>query len=523
MKATAFRKGTVMDSPVFDLAIIGGGINGCGIARDAAGRGLSVFLCEQNDLASGTSSASTNLIHGGLRYLEYYEFRLVREALHEREVLLNAAPHIIWPLRFILPHHKGLRPAWLIRLGLFLYDHIGGRKLLPGTSSVNLVTDEAGTPLKGDFEKGFEYSDCWVMDSRLVVLNAQDAADKGADIRVRTQLISATRDKGLWTLNFLDKNSGTENSIQAKVLVNASGPWLDTLLPHITHTQTAQHIRMVKGSHIIVKKLFDHKRAYIFQNGDGRIIFAIPFQNDFTLIGTTDVDFHGKPDEVEIDSEEINYLCNATNEYFTTQISPEDVVSSYSGIRPLFDDGKSDAKAATRDYVLTLDTGDGEAPLLSIYGGKITTYRKLAESVLKKLNVFLPQMQSPWTETANLPGGDFFPANFKEEVQKLRISCPFILEEHATRLIRTYGTCAHEMSKEIQTAEQFGIHFGHQLYDFEVDYLLAKEWAQTAEDVLWRRTKIGLFLNADEVARLEGYIRHKLLQQNDLSPLKAEE
>lgn len=512
-----------MNSSVFDLAIIGGGINGCGIARDAAGRGLSVFLCEQNDLASGTSSASTKLIHGGLRYLEYYEFRLVREALREREVLLNAAPHIIWPLRFILPHHKGLRPAWLIRLGLFLYDHIGGRKLLPGTSSVNLETDEAGTPLKGDFKKGFEYSDCWVMDSRLVVLNAQDAAEKGAEIRVRTELISAKRDKGIWILKLLDKNSGTKSTIQAKVLVNASGPWLDTLLPHITHTETAQHIRMVKGSHVIVEKLFDHKRAYIFQNGDGRIIFAIPFQNDFTLIGTTDVDFHGNPDEVEIDSEEIDYLCNAANEYFTTQISPEDVVYSYSGIRPLFDDGKSDAKAATRDYVLTLDTGDKEAPLLSIYGGKITTYRKLAESVLKKLNAFLPEMQGPWTETANLPGGDFSPVYFKEEIQKLRISCPFILEKHAIRLIRTYGTCAHEMSNGIQTAEQFGTHFGQQLYGFEVDYLLDKEWAQTAEDVLWRRTKIGLFLNSDEVVSLEEYIRQKLSQQNDSSPLKAEE
>ncbi|MBL4901673.1 MAG: glycerol-3-phosphate dehydrogenase [Desulfocapsa sp.] len=508
-----------MDAPLFDLAIIGGGINGCGIARDAAGRGLSVFLCEQNDLANGTSSASTNLIHGGLRYLEYYEFRLVREALREREVLLNAAPHIIWPLRFILPHHKGLRPAWLIRLGLLLYDNIGGRKLLPGTSSVNLVTDEAGSPLKGDFKKGFEYSDCWVMDSRLVILNAQDAARKGADIRVRTQLISAERSKGIWTLRILDKNSGTESSVQAKALVNATGPWLDTLLTHISHTKTAQHIRMVKGSHIVVKKLFDHKRAYIFQNGDGRIIFAIPFESDFTLIGTTDVDFQGKPDEVEIDSTEISYLCEAANEYFTTRISPENVVYSYSGIRPLFDDGKSDAKAATRDYVLTLDHDDDQAPLLSIYGGKLTTYRKLAESVLKKLKGFLPQMQEPWTETANLPGGNFSPDAFMEEVQKLRVACPFISEKHATRLIRTYGTCAHDMSKHLQTPEELGTHFGHQLYGFEVDYLLAEEWAQTAEDVLFRRTKMGLFLSSEEVGQLEEYINQKLR----LQPITAEE
>ncbi len=512
-----------MNDPIFDLAIIGGGINGCGIARDAAGRGLSVFLCEKDDLANGTSSASTKLIHGGLRYLEYYEFRLVREALREREVLLNAAPHIIWPLRFILPHHKGLRPAWLIRLGLFLYDNIGGRKILPGTSSVNLLTDEAGAPLKGDFKKGFEYSDCWVMDSRLVVLNAQDAASKGADIRVRTPLISAEREKDIWTLKVLDKNSGIESHVQAKALVNASGPWLDSLLPQISHTKTAQHIRMVKGSHIIVDKLFEHKRAYIFQNDDGRIIFAIPFKNEFTLIGTTDVDFHGKPDEVEIDSTEISYLCDAANEYFTTQISPDNVAYSYSGIRPLFDDGTSDAKATTRDYVLTLDTGDGEAPLLSIYGGKITTYRKLAESVLKKLSAFLPPMKDPWTETANLPGGNFSPDAFLEEVKKLRLACPFISDNHATRLIRTYGTCAHDMTKHIQTPEELGTHFGHQLYGFEVDYLLSEEWAQTAEDVLWRRTKIGLFLSSEEVDRLEEYINQKLSLQNDPSLKTAEE
>jgi glycerol-3-phosphate dehydrogenase len=500
-----------MKSPVFDLAIIGGGINGTGIARDAAGRGLSVFLCEQNDLASGTSSASTKLIHGGLRYLEHYEFRLVRESLKEREVLLNAAPHIIWPLRFILPHHKGLRPSWLIRLGLFLYDHIGGRKLLPGTSSVNLATDEAGTSLKGNYKKGFEYSDCWVMDSRLVILNAQDAAARGADIRVRNQLISAERAGGIWTLKILDKNSTKENTVKARVLVNATGPWLDTLLPHISHTRTAEHIRMVKGSHILVKQLFTHERAYIFQNDDDRIIFAIPFQNKFTLIGTTDVDYHGKPDEVEIDAEEISYLCEAASEYFITQIGPEDVVSSYSGIRPLFDDGKSDAKAATRDYVLKLDTGDKEAPLLSIYGGKITTYRKLAESVLKRLAPFLPGMQTIWTATANLPGGDFSPDDgFDREVNKLLAACPAISKEHATRLIRTYGTCGHEMTQDIKTTEQLGTHFGHQLYSFEVDYLLSHEWAQCAEDILWRRTRMGLFLSPEETVQLENYINQKV-------------
>lgn len=501
-----------MGTPVFDLAIVGGGINGTGIARDAAGRGLSVFLCEQNDLASGTSSASTKLIHGGLRYLEHYEFRLVRESLKEREVLLNAAPHIIWPLRFILPHHKGLRPSWLIRLGLFFYDHIGGRKLLPPTSSVNLVTDEAGKCLKGNYRKGFEYSDCWVMDSRLVVLNAQDAAAKGADIRVRTPLISADRANNIWNLKILDKNSGEESTVNARVLVNASGPWLDTLLPHISHTRTTEHIRMVKGSHILVKQLFDHERAYIFQNDDNRIIFAIPFQNKFTLIGTTDVDYHGKPDEVKISPEEVTYLCEVASEYFTTRIGPEDVISSYSGIRPLFDDGKSDAKAATRDYVLKLDTGNNEPPLLSIYGGKITTYRKLAESVLKKLSPFLPEMQGPWTEAANLPGGDFSPDGFLDEVKKLATGCPVISKEHATRLVRTYGTCAHEMMRDIQTTEQLGTHFGHQLYSFEVDYLLSNEWAQSAEDVLWRRTRMGLFLDPEQTVQLENYINKNYLQ-----------
>jgi glycerol-3-phosphate dehydrogenase len=499
-----------LDSPVFDLAVIGGGINGCGIARDAAGRGLSVFLCEQNDLASGTSSASTKLIHGGLRYLEYYEFRLVRESLREREVLLNAAPHIIWPLRFILPHHKGLRPAWMIRLGLFLYDHIGGRKLLPPTSSVNLSTDEAGASLKGSYTRGFEYSDCWVMDSRLVILNAQDAAARGAEIRVQTPLLSAERTKDIWTLKILDKKSGVESTVKARTLVNASGPWLDSILNHISHSKTAEHIRMVKGSHILVDKLFDHDRAYIFQNDDNRIIFAIPFQNRFTLIGTTDVDFSGKPDEVAIDDEEIRYLCGAANEYFTTQISPESVIYSYSGIRPLFDDGKSDAKAATRDYVLKLDTGDEEPPLLSIYGGKITTYRKLAESVLGRLENFLPEMEDPWTEGADLPGGDFAPDGFQQEVEKLCSNCPIISQEHATRLVRTYGTCAHEMCRSVQTIKQLGIDFGHNLYSFEVDYLLTREWAQSAEDILWRRTRMGLFLNPEETVQLENYLHEKL-------------
>lgn len=499
-----------MTTPVYDLAIIGGGINGCGIARDAAGRGLSVFLCEKDDLAGGTSSTSTKLIHGGLRYLEYYEFRLVREALREREVLLNAAPHIIWPLRFILPHHKGLRPAWLIRLGLFLYDHIGGRKILPGTTSVNLLSDVAGDVLKTNFSKGFEYSDCWVMDSRLVVLNAMDAAAKGAVIKTRSPLQKATRQGNSWLLDVFDKTSDKEFQVEAKVLVNASGPWLDQLQNHITHTETSEHIRMVKGSHIIVEKLFDHGRAYIFQNEDGRIIFAIPYEGKFTLIGTTDQDFHGDPDHVSISEEETDYLCRAASEYFIKEISRADVVSSFSGIRPLFDDGKSEAKAATRDYVLNLDTGKNEAPLLSIYGGKITTYRKLAESVLDKLSSFLPNMKGEWTEQCHLPGGDFHPNNFELEVRELLCRCPVLTRELATRLFRTYGSCSFLMTSKIKGRNDLGISFGNDLYGFEIDYLIALEWACTAEDVLWRRTKMGLFLSKTEAEALEEYIKKKL-------------
>jgi glycerol-3-phosphate dehydrogenase len=501
-----------MQNPEYDLAIVGGGINGCGIARDAAGRGLSVFLCEQGDLASGTSSASTKLIHGGLRYLEYYEFRLVREALREREILLRAAPHIIWPLRFILPHHKGLRPAWLIRLGLLLYDHLGGRVLLPGTTSVNLQTDEAGTPLKQNYTKGFEYSDCWVMDGRLVVLNAMDAARWGADIRVRTRCISATRTDEAWTLRLRDRTDGSESEVRARILVNATGPWLDTFLSSTSHKDTGEHVRKVKGSHIIVKKLFDHSRAYIFQNSDGRIIFAIPYEHDFTLIGTTDVDYSGDPGKVRIDQEEIEYLCRAANEYFQKQITAADIVHAYSGIRPLFDDGASAAKAATRDYILKLDNGDGDkAPLLSIYGGKITTYRKLAESVLSKLQSYLPDsVRTIWTESASLPGGDFAPAEFDREIERLQADFPFLDNKIAYRMIRTYGRQAFLMLEGVNALEDLGICFGSTLFEKEVRYLMTREWARTAEDVLWRRTNMGLFFSPQEVETLDTWMRNQV-------------
>jgi len=499
----------IMESTLYDIAIIGGGINGCGIARDAAGRGLSVFLCEQNDLASGTSSASTKLIHGGLRYLEYYQFRLVREALREREILLRTAPHIVWPLRFILPHHRGLRPAWLIRLGLFLYDHIGGRKILQGTSRIDLRHDERGKPLKKQFNIGFAYSDCRVMDSRLVVLNCMDGAAKGAEIRTRTKLLTATRTGQIWHLRLLDKVHDTEFQIRAKVLINASGPWLNELLTHISHSATKEQVRMVKGSHIIVDALFTHDHGYIFQNEDSRIIFAIPFENRFTLIGTTDLDFDGDPGRVSISAEETDYLCDAASEYFIKKITKDDVLASFSGIRPLFDDGRSEAKAATRDYVLKLDRGTGEAPLLSLYGGKITTYRKLAESVLEKISAFFPEMGPKWTEQHQLPGGGFSPDNFMGEVQKFREHMPFLPPESATRLFRTYGSRVYQMTSSIKSVEQMAKPFGHDLHPFEVDYLIDNEWARCAEDILWRRTKLGLFFSPDQEKDLENYIRQK--------------
>ena len=495
---------------IYDLAIIGGGINGSGIARDAAGRGLSVLLCEQDDLASGTSSASTKLIHGGLRYLEYYEFRLVREALKEREVLLRAAPHIIWPLRFILPHHSGLRPYWLIRLGLFLYDNLGGRKLLPGTASIDLTKDETGIPLKKMFTKAFEYSDCWVIDSRLVVLNAMDAAKHGADIRTRTKCLEAERSNGLWSLILENTFTGEKTQVKAQAVINATGPWLDDFLKHASHQETNKHIRMVKGSHIIVKKLFDHKKCYIFQNEDGRIIFAIPYENDFTLIGTTDVDFQGDPGKVKIDEEEILYLCQAASEYFTSPVTQKDVVGSYSGIRPLFDDGKSDAKAATRDYVLKLDSLQNGSPLLSIYGGKITTYRKLAEAVLKKLKPFFPQMGDPWTENVSLPGGDFTPRDFDNLVEKLHKECSVIKKNHARRLVRQYGTKAFEIVRDINKIEQLGQCFGKDLFEKEVEYLIANEWAATANDILWRRSNFGLYLRDSDITELDQWIKNKI-------------
>ncbi|MBN9526125.1 MAG: glycerol-3-phosphate dehydrogenase [Alphaproteobacteria bacterium] len=495
---------------IYDLAIIGGGINGCGIARDAVGRGHSVFLCEQNDLASATSSASTKLIHGGLRYLEYYEFRLVREALMEREALWAVAPHIIRPLRFVLPHHKGLRPAWLLRLGLFLYDHLGGRRLLPATRSVDLSRDPTGKPLKPGFHRGFEYSDCWVEDARLVVLNAMDAAARGAVIRTRTRCVSAERRGEIWAVTVEDLASGTRETIEARALVNAAGPWVAQVLAGAIRANAPAGVRLVQGSHIVVPKLFDHDRCYIFQNADGRIIFAIPYEGDFTLIGTTDRDFKGEPGKVEASQEEIAYLCAAASEYFAVPVRPDQVVWTYSGVRPLYDDGSSDAKAVTRDYVLSLEAPQGGAALLSVFGGKITTFRRLAESALEKLAPHLPAATGEaagWTRTARLPGGDFPLTALAALAADIGKRHPYLSRSHAQRLARTYGTRTHVLLDGARSAADLGLSFGADLFEREVRYLMAHEWARTADDVLWRRSKLGLRLSPAERFELDRWMQ----------------
>jgi glycerol-3-phosphate dehydrogenase len=490
----------------YDIAIIGGGINGCGIARDAVGRGLSVVLFEKNDLASGTSSSSTKLIHGGLRYLEHYEFRLVRESLKEREVLLSMAPHISHPLRFVLPHLPGLRPAWLIRLGLFLYDHLGGRRRLPGCASVDLRYDKAGAPLKDHLRKGFEYSDCWVDDARLVTLNAMDAAANGADIHVQTEVTAATREADHWEVTTKHLGNDQTSAIKARTLVNAAGPWVADVLHQRIETDSKSQIRMVKGSHIVVPKQFDHARAYIFQNADKRIIFAIPYERDFTLIGTTDVDFQGNLEEIAASPDEIDYLCKAASEYFVKPIQPEEVIWSYSGVRPLFDSGEASAQKATRDYVLDLDETGGGAPLLNIFGGKITTYRRLAEEAIEKIEARFAKPGNPWTAGAALPGGDFPVERFDQLISDLTAAHRDIDAGLLLRLAHAYGTRAHDLLAGSTSPSQLGQCFGADLYEQEVRYLIRHEWARTAEDILWRRTKLGLRFSLEETQNLSKWV-----------------
>jgi glycerol-3-phosphate dehydrogenase len=496
----------VSHAGVFDIFVIGGGINGCGIARDAAGRGFSVGLAEMADLASGTSSWSTKLIHGGLRYLEHYEFRLVREALAERERLWLSAPHIIRPMRFVLPHHRGLRPAWLLRLGLFLYDHIGGRKLLPKTRTLDLRRDPAGAPLRPGFVRAFEYSDCAVDDSRLVALNARDAADHGAEIRTRTEVVSAVRDGGLWSVGLSDRRTGARETVRARLLVNAAGPWVDRVIEGPLGSAGVRNVRLVQGSHIVVRRKFDDPRAYFFQTADGRIIFAIPFQDEFTLIGTTDQDYLGDPSEVKATETEVAYICAAASEYFREPVRPEDVVWAFSGVRPLFDDGASRAQEATRDYVLKVE-GEADGPaLVNVFGGKLTTYRRLAEAVLERIEARLGRRGSSWTADSRLPGGDFPATGFDALVAEFAASRPWLDPATARRLVRQYGTRAAASIGNARRKEELGRHFGAGLHAAEIRYLMGREWAETAEDVLWRRTKLGLRLSAEEVREVEKFM-----------------
>ncbi len=502
------------EQKMYDIAVIGGGINGCGIARDAAGRGLSVLLAEQNDLSSGTSSASTKLIHGGLRYLEHFEFRLVRESLQEREVLMGMAPHIIHPLRFVLPHHKDLRPAWLIRLGMFLYDHLGKRTILPPSRQVSLKRTEVGSPLKPGFTKGFEYSDCRVDDARLVVVTAMDAAARGADIRVRTEMRSARREGDCWKVELLDRRTGKTQVVEAKVLVNAAGPWISEVIYQRFSMESALKTRLVRGSHIVVPRIFSHDRAYIFQNADLRIIFAIPYEEDFTLIGTTDVDYLGDPGAAAISKDEIQYLCEAASEYFSVPIRPGDVTWTFSGVRPLYGEAGTAAQEATRDYVLDfqggVDSAKGgaeEPPLINVFGGKLTTYRRLAEEALKLLKGRIPGLGPAWTRGVPLPGGDFPADGMGGLVDGLASEFPALPPALIDRMAHAYGTRTRELLAGVENPEQMGHHFGTGLYEREVVYLIEHEWAASAADILWRRSKLGLRMSSEEVRGLDKWLK----------------
>ena len=494
-----------------DVLVVGGGINGAGIARDLAGRGLRIVLCEKDDLAAHTSSSSTKLIHGGLRYLEYYEFALVRKALAERELLLKSAPHIMWPLRFVMPHDQSMRPVWMVRAGLFLYDHLAKREVLPGSRTIDLRTHAAGAPLKKDFRKGFVYSDGWVDDARLVVLNAMDAAEHGATVLTRCACIDARRGPTQWQMT-LRGADGAARHISARALVNAAGPWAAQFLAEHAHAPKAKSLRLVKGSHIVVRKLFEHDHAYIFQNPDKRIIFAIPYERDFTLIGTTDVEHDSAIGAPRIAPGEIDYLCEQASRYFEQPVLPSHVVWSYSGVRPLLDDESGDPSAVTRDYALELDTGSGvaAAPLLTVWGGKITTFRKLAEETADLLAASLGTSRGAWTRSAFLPGGDLSAwigaaqrpdTDFTRFVQALMLRHPQLPEALCLRLARGYGTRVETLLAD----GALGAEVAPGLFEAELHYLHTHEWARTADDVLWRRTKLGLHLSAAERAAVAAW------------------
>ncbi len=510
---------TSVNSNAVDIFIIGGGVNGCGIARDAAGRGLSVCLAEQGDLAQGTSSVSSKLFHGGLRYLEYYEFSLVRKALKEREVLLSAMPHISYPMRFIMPHHKGLRAKWLIRMGLFLYDHLGKRKWLAGSSQINMRKHIAGTTLKSSYTHGFEYSDCWVHDSRLVVLNAKDAALRGAKIMTRTKVINAQRDNNQWIITTLDVNTQKEQQFRAKKLVNASGPWIQNVISDQIKVPTKHKVRLVRGSHIVVPKIYDHEHPYIMQGHDGRIVFLLPFENDFTLIGTTDVDHSSAPQSAKCSDEEAQYICEFVNEYLDKSVSTKDIVWSFSGVRPLFDDGAGKASAATRDYVLEL-VGADTAPLLNIYGGKITTYRKLAEATMAALD--FDAKNHNWTAGVPLPGGNLAVDGVPALIDELCNTYSYLDQKWAQRLATTYGTESFQLLGTSQDITSLGHNFGENLTETEVNWLIDHEFAMSADDVLWRRTKLGLRLSEQQQQGLQQWFeqRNEPSHSNEATPAK---
>lgn len=486
---------------VYDLAVVGGGINGVGIAADAAGRGLSVFLCEKDDLAEHTSSASSKLIHGGLRYLEHYEFRLVREALAEREVLLAKAPHIVKPMRFILPHRPHLRPAWMIRAGLFLYDHLGKREKLPASRSLRFTAD---SPLNAEIQRGFEYSDCWVDDARLVVLNAMAAREQGAHIHTRTRCVSARRNKGLWHIH-LERADGSLYSIRARALVNAAGPWVARFIRDDLKQESPYGIRLIQGSHIIVPKLFDGEQAYILQNEDRRIVFAIPYLEQFTLIGTTDREYLGDPAKVSISEEETDYLLKVVNAHFKQQLSRDDILHTYAGVRPLCDDESDEPSAVTRDYTLSLSGQPGEAPLLSVFGGKLTTYRKLAESALAQLAPTFPKMGPTWTAASPLPGAEQMESRHAL-VDALCSRFEWLPRTLARRWASCYGSRSWVLLDGANNLRDLGEHLGAGLYAREVDYLRQAEWAIEAADILWRRTKLGLFMTPTQQAGLSRYL-----------------
>jgi glycerol-3-phosphate dehydrogenase len=506
----------------FDLLVVGGGINGAAIARDAAGRGLATLLVERDDLAQHTSSASTKLIHGGLRYLETYEFRLVREALAEREVMLRTAAHLVTPLRFVLPHDRGLRPAWLIRLGLLLYDHIGGRISLPRSRSVRLDRPPLAGALKPEYVRGFEYSDARVDDSRLVVSNAVDAQRRGATIRTRTSLVSARRDGGAWLCS-LEGPGGNRITVRARAIANAAGPWVDSVLRTAMQRDSRRHMRLIKGSHIVLDRLYEGSHAFILQNEDRRIVFAIPYERDFTLVGTTDVPWEGEPARPSISAEETSYLCDAVNRYFKRQVTPDDVRATYAGIRPLYDDHAATASTVTRDYVLDLDARPEAPPLLSVYGGKITTARRLAEHALEKLAPLLGNQSPPWTGGDFLPGGHLPPSGMNAFVAESSCRWPWLPADMLLRLAKAYGADTANILRNATRLSDLGEDFGAGLYAAEVDYLVDNEFARTAEDILWRRSKLGMHLPASVASALDQYLARRGEGQTNILPQNGEE